>query len=167
MNSNFKFCPLCKGFLLQKWVDGRYRKVCSRCKWIHYENLLPVAACAAIDRKGKLLIARRNLEPGMNKWALPGGFVESNETPEKACLRELKEETGVEGKINRLIGVYVQRTRKYGSLLVIGYAVNVVKENISVNKEVKEAKFVSHKEMPYIPFSTHREIIKAVYKNGS
>ena len=124
-----------------------------------------MAVCAAINRTGNLLVAKRNLEPGMNKWALPGGFVESNETSERACLRELNEETGVEGKISRLIGVYVQRIRKYGSLLVIGYEVKILNEKVSLSSEVKKVKFVSPKELPWIPFSTHRKIITNVFRN--
>ena len=164
MINNFNFCPLCKEGLRKKRIDGRYRKFCPSCKWICYENPLPVVVCAAINRKNELLIAKRNLDPGMGKWSLPGGFVETNETPEAACLRELIEETGIKGKIIRLLGVYVQETKKYGSLLIIGYAVKVSKENITINNEVKEAKFTSRKKLPWIPFSTHRELIKQIYK---
>ena len=164
MNKEFRFCPLCKGVLLQEWIEGRYRKYCSQCKWVSYENPLPVAVAAVINKKGELLIARRNLEPGINKWALPGGFIESNETSERACLRELKEETGIEGWITGLVGVYVQKIRKYGSFLVIGYAVRISKENIFLSNEVKEVKFVNYKDIPRIPFSTHRKIIADVFK---
>ena len=164
MEHTFKFCPLCRYYLRKVRVDGRKRLICQKCGWIHYKNPLPVAVCAAINKDGKILIAKRNLEPGKNRWALPGGFVESDETSEDTCLRELKEETGIDGRIRRLIGVYIQRTRKYGSLLVIGYEVGVLHENISVNSEAKEAKFVGWRNLPFIPFITHRKIIEQVYK---
>ena len=122
----FKFCPFCRYYLRRKQVDGYKRLVCRKCGWIYYGNPLPVVACVTIDNEGKILIVKRNLSPGINKWALPGGFIESNETPEIACLRELEEETGLRGEIKRLIGVYIQKTREYGSLLVIGYEVNIV-----------------------------------------
>ena len=160
MAHTFKFCPLCKCSLRQAGIDGRERLVCQKCGWVDYENPLPVVACVAINGEGKILIAKRNFEPGKNRWALPGGFVETNEAPERACLRELKEETGINGEITRLIGVYIQRIREYGSLLVIGYVVGVLHENISVNSELKEAKFVSQGALPYIPFLTHRKIIE-------
>ncbi|RKY29402.1 MAG: hypothetical protein DRP74_08905, partial [Candidatus Omnitrophota bacterium] len=67
---------------------------------------MPVAVCAAKNKEGKILVAKRNLKPGINKWALPGGFVELDESLEIACLRELEEETGLKGKIKKLIGIY-------------------------------------------------------------
>ncbi|MEA3328930.1 MAG: NUDIX hydrolase [Candidatus Omnitrophota bacterium] len=160
----FKFCPLCKYPLRRGEVDGRKRLVCQKCGWVDYKNPLPVAVCAAMNKKDKILIAKRNLEPGKGRWALPGGFVEWDEDPETTCLRELKEETGIDGEITRLTGVYIQKSREYGSLLVIGYAVSVLHEDISINSEVKEAKFAGRKAIPYVPFLTHRKIIEEVYK---
>ncbi|MBM7582013.1 ADP-ribose pyrophosphatase YjhB (NUDIX family) [Caldicoprobacter guelmensis] len=43
-----------------------------------------------------VLMIKRGDHPFMGKWALPGGFVTRNEDPEKAALRELKEETGID-----------------------------------------------------------------------
>ena len=160
----FKFCPLCRFYLRRKQVDGRKRLVCQKCGWIYYKNPLPVVVCAAKDRKGRILIAKRNLIPGKDKWALPGGFVESGETPEAACLRELKEETGLKGKIKRLIGIYKQNTIYYDSLVVIGYEVTISKNTLSLNNELKEAKFFSKKDLPVIPFLSHRKIIKEVFE---
>ena len=116
------------------------------------------------NRENKILIAKRNLTPGKNKWALPGGFIESDETPETACLRELKEETGLKGKIKKLIGIYIQKTRYYGSFLVIGYEVSISKNSLSLNSELKEAKFFSKKDLPVIPFLSHRKIIEEVFE---
>jgi ADP-ribose pyrophosphatase YjhB (NUDIX family) len=161
----FKFCPLCKYPLIFSQLDNCKRLVCKKCGWIKYNNPIPVAICVAMNKKNEILITKRNFEPGKNKWALPGGFIEFSENPEQACLRELKEETNLDGKIIKLIGNYIQRTKKYGYLLVIGYAVMILKEEIIVNKELKEAKFINIKKIPYIPFSTHREIIDNVYKN--
>lgn len=163
----FEFCPLCGYRLRRKQIDGHKRLVCQKCGWVHYENPLPVVVCAVKNKKDKILITKRNLKPGINRWALPGGFVESNETPEIACLRELEEETGLKGKIKRLVGVYVQKTRYYGPLLIIGYEVSISNNKLSLNSELKEGEFFSKKDLPVIPFSSHRKIIERVFKiNG-
>jgi len=125
---------------------------------------LPVVVCVVRDKEGKILVAKRNLTPGKNKWALPGGFIELDETPETACLRELKEETGLKGKIKELIGIYIQKTRYYGSLLIIGYEVSISKNILSLNSELKDAKFFSKEEIPFIPFSSHRKMIEEVFE---
>lgn len=39
-------------------------------------------------------------------WAIPGGAIEDNETAAEAAVREVKEETGLEVKVVRLVGVY-------------------------------------------------------------
>ena len=62
--------------------------------------------CVVFDRAGRLLLIRRAKPPFKGHYALPGGFVDVGETVEAAALRELQEETGIEGKITRLIGVY-------------------------------------------------------------
>jgi ADP-ribose pyrophosphatase YjhB (NUDIX family) len=137
--------------------------VCKKCGWIYYKNPLPVAVCVAKNKEGNVLITKRNLRPGINKWALPGGFVEANEAPEKACLRELKEETGLKGVVKRLLGVYTHRTLEYGSLLIIGYEVSVSIDRIFLSNELKEAKFFDKKNLPFIPFLSHRKILKEVF----
>ncbi len=58
-----------------------------------------------VDRPDRpiVLVGRRHPPPG---WAIPGGFVDVGETVEQAALRELAEETGIEGRALSLLGVY-------------------------------------------------------------
>jgi 8-oxo-dGTP diphosphatase len=62
--------------------------------------------CVVFDRAGRLLLIKRGHPPFKGKYALPGGFVDVGETVEAAALRELQEETGIQGVIVRLIGIY-------------------------------------------------------------
>jgi 8-oxo-dGTP diphosphatase len=60
---------------------------------------------------GKLVCVRRGREPFKGRLALPGGFVEYGETVEEAVMREVREETGLETRVVRLVGVYSDPAR--------------------------------------------------------
>ncbi len=60
-------------------------------------KLMLVAACALVDRDGRVLLAKRpkgRSHAGL--WEFPGGKLQGEETPEAALIRELKEELGIE-----------------------------------------------------------------------
>lgn len=60
-------------------------------------TLLLVAACALIDRDGRVLLAKRPEGKSMaGYWEFPGGKLEQGETPEQALVRELKEELNID-----------------------------------------------------------------------
>lgn len=56
--------------------------------------------------KNKLVLIKRRNPPFEGKYALPGGFIEAGERVEDAAIREAKEETGLEIKLIKLLGVY-------------------------------------------------------------
>jgi 8-oxo-dGTP diphosphatase len=58
------------------------------------------------DDDGRILLCRFRLsEPDGGTWTLPGGGLEFGEEPAAGALRELAEECGVEGEIDRLLGI--------------------------------------------------------------
>ena len=62
-----------------------------------------LAVDAAVRRGDQVLLIQRGNEPWKGAWALPGGFVDYGEDPTDAVLRELQEETGLNGRIIRLL----------------------------------------------------------------
>jgi 8-oxo-dGTP diphosphatase len=65
--------------------------------------LVLVAACALIDRDGRVLLARRPEGKTMaGLWEFPGGKLAPGETPEVALIRELKEELGIDVTVSCL-----------------------------------------------------------------
>jgi ADP-ribose pyrophosphatase YjhB (NUDIX family) len=61
------------------------------------------------EEEGRILVVRTTyLGPG---WMLPGGRVERSETPHAAAIRETREETGIEVRVDRLILIDAHRRR--------------------------------------------------------
>ena len=59
----------------------------------------------AVVRDNRLLLVRRASRRGRGNWQVPGGFVEPNETIEQAVVREVREEAGVTGAVQGVIGL--------------------------------------------------------------
>lgn len=156
----YSFCPLCAKPLNSAMIDGRQRMYCPDCAWVHYVNPLPVAVALTVNRNNELLLIRRAHEPAFNEWALPGGFLEAGEHPLEGCLRELREETALDGVANGLIGVYQRDTEIYGSLVVVAYRIVATHDNIVINHEVFEAGFYPPESLPPVRIPLHRQIIE-------
>jgi 8-oxo-dGTP pyrophosphatase MutT (NUDIX family) len=62
------------------------------------------AAAVVVDQGGRVLLVKHTYGP-LN-WELPGGNAELDETFEQTALRELTEETGLRGRVERLTGIY-------------------------------------------------------------
>ncbi len=114
------FCPRCGGPLEPRRVEGRERRVCTRCGRIHYRNAKP-CACALVIQDGRVLLVRRAIEPFYGYWDIPGGFLEAEEHPAVCVVRELEEETGLRIRLTALLGIYVDT---YGN--EDGYTLNII-----------------------------------------
>ena len=62
-----------------------------------------VAVGAVLVDHDRLLLVRRGRAPAIGRWSVPGGRVEHGETLMEATVRELREETGLEGVCGPLI----------------------------------------------------------------
>lgn len=88
-----KFCSKCGREVVQRVPEGDHlpRFVCEACGTIHYVNPRMVVGCIA-EHEGRILLARRAIEPRKGLWTLPAGFMESGETTEQGAARETREE---------------------------------------------------------------------------
>ncbi|MFO8020002.1 MAG: NUDIX hydrolase [Promethearchaeia archaeon] len=64
-----------------------------------------------VYKSAKLILIKRKNPPFKGEYALPGGFVDIGETVEEACIREAIEETNIDVKITKLVGVYSDPNR--------------------------------------------------------
>jgi 8-oxo-dGTP diphosphatase len=106
-----------------------------------------VTVDAIIERGGKILLITRKNEPFAGALALPGGFIEYNESAEDAIIREAKEETNLDIAIKRLLGVYSNPGRDpRGHVISICYIASATGEEKG-GTDASEAKFFTLDEI--------------------
>ncbi len=162
MKRKRRFCPFCAGKLERISHDGRSRLYCKRCDTIHYENPLPATAALVFNGDGQLLLVKRGMDPSKGEWCLPGGFVEVDESPGEGVLRELKEETGVTGDVERLIDIVYEDSPFYGPLIIIGYKVIPQGGTLIAGDDAVEVRYFPLKDLPQVAFDSHHTLIEEI-----
>ncbi len=91
---DIKFCTACGSPVHLKTPadDDHTRAVCGNCGLVHYSNPKVVVGCIP-ELDGKILLCRRNIEPGKGRWTLPAGYLENGESVQDGAVRETREET--------------------------------------------------------------------------
>ncbi len=156
-----RYCPFCANQLISKYIDGRTRFYCENCNTVIYKNPLPATASIIINNN-KILLVKRKVDPCKGEWALPGGFIEVGENPEEACLRELKEETGLNAEIDKIIGAYHSKSELYNSVVVIGYLIKNTHGNITAGDDAEDVAYFDIKNLPSIAFKSHKMLIDKI-----
>ncbi len=155
------FCHFCSSELTRKLFEGRVRPFCNKCNEPLYENPVPASCVVLLNEKKHVLLVKRSVPPMEGFWCLPGGFMELGETPEKTALRELYEETGVTGKIEKLIGVTSHNSEQYETVLITGYLVEEFYGDLISGDDAMDVKFFSTDDLPEIAFISHKGFIRA------
>jgi ADP-ribose pyrophosphatase YjhB (NUDIX family) len=101
----WRLCPRCGAELDLARAPGRV--TCPACGFAAYANPKPAANAFVVDAGGRVLLARRAVEPSAGLWDLPGGFVEEGEHPVETLRRELREETGLEIEPETFAGMWM------------------------------------------------------------
>ena len=137
----WRFCPLCGGALEAE--ENHLR--CTSCGERYWANPLP-AVQALLERDGRVLLARRGIEPRLGHWDLPGGFVEESETPGHAVRRELQEETGLELETAELARIDIE---PYGDKFVFSVTYHVTATgDPAPADDVVELRWFAPQELP-------------------
>jgi 8-oxo-dGTP diphosphatase len=80
---------------------------------------------AVVVEAGNLLLIRRARGFGIGRWSVPGGRVEAGETVGEAVVRELSEETGLDGLCGALLG-WVERIHDDHHFVILDFVVDVL-----------------------------------------
>lgn len=89
----FRHCPRCAA---SRSVEAdAVRFTCGSCGFVYYYNVAVSSSVLIVADDGAALFIRRARDPGRDKLAIPGGFVDRGETAEAAAMREVREEAGV------------------------------------------------------------------------
>lgn len=115
-----------------------------------------------------LLIKRKN-EPYKDCWALPGGFMEINETLDDAVKREVMEETGIDIEkscikyLNEKIFDKPDRDERGRVVTVLSVVVVPSNTTVSAGDDADECKWFSLRKLPPLAFD-HAEMIEYMKK---
>jgi len=119
---------------------------------------------AVIPYQGKIVVIRRKNEPFKGYYALPGGIVEYGETVEEAVLREVKEETGLDVEIHKLVGVYSDPRRDpRGHFVSICFITIPIGGELKAGSDAKDIALFSLDNIPKLAFD-HNKMIEDAKK---
>ena len=157
-----RYCPHCKHPLEIREAFDRLRSVCPVCGFVHFRA--PKAGVSMLVEEGHcVLLVRRGVEPGAGMWCLPSGFVEWDESPEAAAVRECAEETGLVVTVVGLLGVGHYTDDYRGPGINLTYRVYVAGGTLRPGDDAVEVHFFAPEDLPpmeAIAFQGHRLVLR-------
>lgn len=110
MTRSAPYCPQCGQPTQMRLVFGRERPVCTACgHTVFFDPKVAVAVlitrAGSADNGAEILLVQRGNDPGKGLWSVPAGFMDYDEDPQSAAVRETFEETGLTIQIAHLIAV--------------------------------------------------------------
>ena len=93
------------------------------------------------EQKRVLLVHRKDYD----LWNLPGGTLEDFESPKNAVIREVKEETGLDVEISKLLGVYNKENKND---MAFSFLCKVIGGEITLNDEADKIEYFETDKLP-------------------
>ncbi len=122
------------------------RLVCTKCAFVFYLDPKVAVGAIIVDQQDRIVLVRRAIEPGYGNLVFPGGYVDRGEEVQAAAVREAREETGLEIRIDGLVNIYSYRGR---APIIIVYAATVLGGCLACDDEGLEAGFFTADTLPW------------------
>ena len=155
---DIRFCPRCGGPVEMVPLFGRPRPQCPACGLVQFREP-KTATGVLISEGGRLLLARRGVDPGRGLWYLPSGYADWDERVDEAAVREMREETGLAVEVTGLFGVFPFGSPRAGYGSFILFQGRVVGGELRPDDDVVEVAFFGPDEIPELAFDTSREAV--------
>jgi len=153
------FCPCCGAPMTDRFSFGRTRRACAVYDFVFFREP-KLAVGPLVEQEGESLLVRRAVAPKLGYWCLPAGYVEYDEGPVEAVLREVKEETGLIVRVTGLMAVYHVRSDPRGMGVIIVYRAVPEGGTLAPGDDASEARFFAPGELPHeLAFASARRAL--------
>lgn len=113
-----------------------------------------------MEQEGKVLLVKRANEPFRGLWTLPAGFVDADEDPARAAVRECLEETGLSVQVTGILDIRWGREHERGADFVIFYTGQVTGGELQAGDDAEEANWFEKDHLPKLAFKSTRFILQ-------
>jgi 8-oxo-dGTP diphosphatase len=160
-----QYCSQCGTVLVSRLQEDRERPTCPECGFIHYLDPKVAVAVVLGDASRGILLGRRGIDPASGRWSFPAGYVNRGEVIEEAAVREVREELGIDVRLQRLVGVYSERGEPVVLVVYAGEIVNG--EPRPDGREVLEVRWFAPEALPEDLAFPHDHRVLADWSHGS
>lgn len=159
------YCVNCGAALVTRVIEGREMEACPNDAFVLWHDP-KVSTAVVVEADGGIVLGRRSIEPGYGLWCLPGGFVNDDEDPAAAAVRECFEEISAAVEVTALIGVFHIAKTDAPSMVGIAYKGRLVDgARPSAGPEMLEVGVFPLDSLPSLAFSSHRTVVAEYLKS--
>jgi ADP-ribose pyrophosphatase YjhB (NUDIX family) len=154
------YCVRCGSVLGTRVIEGRELEACPNDDFVLWHDP-KVASAVVVEVDGGVVLGRRAIEPGYGLWCLPGGFVNDDEHPAEAAMRECMEEICAAVELTSLIGVYHVPKQDAPSMVGIAYRAQLADgAQLRAGPEMLEVRVFPLDSLPPLAFPSHRQVLE-------
>lgn len=151
-----RYCQRCGSAVALTRRYDRLRPICPACDFTYlFDPKVAVAVIIEID--GKIVMQRREIDPGAGKWTFPSGFVDRGEVVRQAAAREVHEEVGLHLDRLDLMAIY---SAPGETVTLIVFTASLTGQTPHAGHETTETGLFPPDALPTLAFPRDARIIK-------